>query len=528
MNRMSGIKSFLCSKLLPLLLLLVVSLEVRAAPVTVRILHFNDFHGFANPLQQKNDIAVTGGAARLAEAIRRNRDVPGLLLAAGDIIQGDSWANLFRGRSSIELMNLLGVDAMSLGNHEFDFGQSQLLLLIADARFPLLAANLRGLPPVKGKTSFVRNNIRVAVIGLVTDDTPYSSHPRNTVGLSFEPPVKAARREIAEMIGKTDLIVLLTHLGHEQDLSLARMLCGSAGPVTVPLLIAGGHSHTRVEHPVKIGNCTVVQAWEHGKALGVVDYTFDNGVLLSVAGRLEEIGPSLKDGRSDVAALVGKYNREADSTLDREVANAAVDLVQQGIREQETNLGNLVADLVRETTGVQVAIINSGTLRTGINAGIVTARQVYATMPFDNYLVAVRMSGRQLLDTLEHGVSAVEKGEGRFPQVSGIRFSFRRDRPAGSRIISVHINEMPIEPDREYTVATLDFIAAGGDGYAAFGEAIRSAGDFTETGAAMRSSRLVYNDPGRFLRDIFIDSVSKRAPIESRVEGRIVEVNETK
>jgi 2',3'-cyclic-nucleotide 2'-phosphodiesterase (5'-nucleotidase family) len=210
--------------------------------------------------------------------------------------------------------------------------------------------------------------------------------------------------------------------------------------------------------------------------------------------------------------------------LDQKAGVSAVDLIQEGIRQQETNLGNLVADIVRTTTGAQAAIINGGSVRTGLAQGEIKYRQIYSALPFNNYLVAVTLSGRQLLQTLEHGVSGVERGEGRFPQISGMSFSFDRRLPVGQRVLSALIGGKPVDPVQEYTVATLDFIAAGGDGYTAFGEAIRSGGDFVEVGGAMRSSRLVYNDPGQFLRDVVLDYLAQKSPVSPALEGRIVEI----
>lgn len=523
MNRSSA-KQTMIRYLFCTLLGLALAAEVFATPVTIRIMHFNDFHGFANPVRQNRDTAPLGGAARLAEVIRQHQEVPGLLLAAGDMVQGDAWANMFQGRSSIELLNLLKVDAMALGNHEFDFGQEQLLRLIAAARFPVLGANLGGLPTIAPRAAFVRNGLRITVIGLTTDDTPKSSHPRNTTGLTFASPLETARRQIKETAPESDLIVLLTHIGHNHDRTLAEALCGPESSMPVPVLIVGGHTHTRVDQPVTTGNCTVAQAWEYGKTLGIVDYTFDAGRPQSVAGRLVEIGQEQGAGLPQVAELVERYNRAAETALGRTVGTVAADLIQKGVRLRETSMGNLVADLVRETTAAQVAIINGGSIRTGLPAGALTARQVYAALPFDNYLVAVRMSGRQLLEALEHGVSAVEHEEGRFPQVSGIRFTFRRDRPPGERVVSALVNAVPIDPDREYTVATLDFLAAGGDGYASFGKAVRAGADFGDSGGALQSSRLVYNDPGKYLRDILIEAAGKRSPLTSAVDGRITEL----
>jgi 5'-nucleotidase / UDP-sugar diphosphatase len=121
------------------------------------------------------------------------------------------------------------------------------------------------------------------------------------------------------------------------------------------------------------------------------------------------------------------------------------------------------------------------------------------------------------------GVSGVERGEGRFPQVSGLSFVFDSRRPVGQRIVSVTVGGHPLDRQQEYTVATLDFMASGGDGYTAFGEAIRSGGDYSEVGGAMRSSRLAYNDPGQFLRDAVLDALATGSPVAPVVQGRIVE-----
>ena len=473
-------------------ILLFVCISAEAAPRTVRILHINDFHGFANPVVASSTAPPIGGAAFLATKVAELKaDGNALFLSAGDLVQGDSWVNLSQGRASIELMNLMGLDATCLGNHEFDFGMAALKQRISEARFPMLAANLYSMPEVSASRLFERNGLKISVIGIVTDETPQSSHPRNTVGLKFASPVETARKQIAAASPDTDLIVLLTHLGHEVDRKLAESLCTGTEALALSVVVVGGHSHTRVEKPVQIGNCYVLQAWEYGKVLGVADISIEDRKIVKIDGRLLEIKPSEVKPLPEVQSLVDRYNKEVTAILGRQVGSSDVDLVQQGVRQQETNFGDLIADIVRKETGAQAALINGGSIRTGIPKGPITARQVYASIPFNNYLVAVRMTGAQLLETLEHGVSGIENGEGRFPQVSGIRFAFDPTRPVGKRILSVSVDGKPLDTSKEYTVATLDFIAAGGDGYTAFGKAIRSSGDFSEVAGAMKSSRLV-------------------------------------
>ncbi len=500
--------------------------DANVAPVTIfRIYHFNDFHGFANPVQSGSNKREQGGVAWLAARLQQLRmEQPGLLLAAGDMIQGETWTNFSQGYSTLALLNQLHLDAMVVGNHEFDFGQKVLKQRISEALFPVLAANVKGMPELKSLASFDRGGGRVAVIGLVTDDVPLTSHPRNAVGLQFSPPVQTAREEIGMLDVKTDLIVLLTHIGHEQDLALADNLCQGAASLQRPILIVGGHSHTQVDSPVRIGNCAVVQAGDHGRFLGVVDVRIERGTMVAATGHLEAIAPTMGAADAEVTAIVARYNTQIDVILNQKAGSSEVDLVQEGGRQQETNFGNLVADIVRASTGAQAAIVNGGSLRTGVGKGEISYRQIYSALPFNNYLVAIKMSGRLLLQTLEHGVSGVERGEGRFPQLSGITMSFDRRRSVGQRIMSATIGGQPIDPEQEYTVATLDFIAAGGDGYTAFGEAIRSGGDFVEVGGAMRSSRLVYNDPSQFLRDVALDFLARKSPVSPSVEGRIIEI----
>jgi 5'-nucleotidase / UDP-sugar diphosphatase len=509
---------------LSLLLLLTLSATAYGAPASFRVYYVNDFHGFANSSQPPGTHDQQGGAAWLAARLFALRaEQPGLFLAAGDMIQGDTWTNFSQGHSAIDLLNALHLDAMVTGNHEYDFGQDVLKQRVREAQFPVLAANVSGLAEVRPQVNFSLPAGKVAVVGLVTDDTPQSSHPRNTTGLTFVAPETAAREQIGARDKDVSLVVLLTHIGHEQDLALAANLCTGGAPVNVPILIVGGHSHTVVETPVRIGDCAVVQAGDHGRFLGLVDVTVEQGKMVAANGRLEKIASSAGAADLQTAALVDRYNVQVDRILKEKAGFATVDLIQEGARQQETNLGNLVADIVRKTTGAQAAMVNGGSLRVGISKGEITMRQIYATLPFNNYLVAVKMSGKLLIQALEHGVSGVERGEGRFPQISGMSFVFDRRLPPGQRIESVTIGGQPVDANHEYTVATLDFMASGGDGYTAFGQAIKSGGDFAEVGGAMRSSRLVYNDPGQFLRDVVLDALAKESPVAPLVEGRIVE-----
>ena len=498
-----------------LVLIIFLAAPAGAREASLRLLYVNDFHGFAEPYQPLGATELLGGAAYLAGAVDRLRNGrPTLLLAAGDMIQGNNWANLFQGKSSLELMNAMRFDAMVLGNHEFDYGQQVLQQRLKEARFPVLGANVRGLPLLKPYVIKVLQGVRVAIIGVVTADTPTSTHPRNVAGLKFSPPDAAVARCLKELRGQADLVVVLSHIGYSEDRALAQKVPGID-------VIIGGHSHTRLEAPVVVNHTIIGQAWEHAKALGVLDLDLKDGKIVKYEGHLEEIKPSPGGADKEVQQMVRKYSQEVDARLDRNVGETAVDLDGEQTRLKETNLGDLVADVMRAATGAEAALINGGSIRTGIHRGPIKAKEVYAALPFDNYLVAIRLTGRQLREALEHGVSGLEEKAGRFPQVSGLTFTFSRTAPVGNRVKDITVNGKPLDPGQEYVVATNDFLAAGGDGYRAFGAALGAGEGYRKQGGALTSKNLVYVNPGAWLRDLVIDYLKSNQKISPRVEGRI-------
>ncbi len=491
---------------------------VAAGEVTLRILYLNDFHGFAEPYKPLGSEEALGGMTYLAARVKALRqEKPSLLLAAGDMIQGDNWANLFQSRSVIELMNAMKFDAMVLGNHEFDFGQAVLKKRLAEARFPVLAANVQGVKGVKPYIIKKVAGVKVAVVGLTTPDTAVSTHPRNVVGLKFLTPEETLPKYLQKLKGQADIVILLTHLGYAEDRELAAKFPSVA-------LIVGGHSHTKLLEPTVIGQTVVVQAWEHAKALGVIDLTIKDGKVLKADGRLEDIKPVAGGEDPPTLKIVKKYQAKVDAVLNEKIGVALVDLDAEKARTAETRLGNLIADIIRARAGAEAAIINGGGVRTSINKGEITRKQVYAVLPFDNYIVAIRLNGRQLKETLEHAVSARETYAGRFPQVSGLTFTYNPAAPPGSRIREVTVGGQPLDLDKTYTVATNDFLAAGGDGFTAFGEAIRAGKDFAVTGGMLKSARLVFNDPGTWIRDVVIDYIKAKKEVTAELEGRIKEV----
>jgi 5'-nucleotidase/UDP-sugar diphosphatase len=492
--------------------------EVLSQTTEIRILHLNDFHGFAEPYRPFGSSELLGGIAYLAaKAKELRKEKPTLLLAAGDMIQGHNWANLSQGESVIELMNAMGFDAMVVGNHEFDFGSEALKKRIAEARFPILGANVEGLQALKPFIVKELSGIKVAIVGLVTSETPISTHPRNVAGFRFLPVEEVSARYIQELKGRADLILFLTHLGHAADRILAEKVEGID-------VIVGGHSHTKVAKPVRLGQTLIVQAWEHGKALGVLDLKIQDGKIAGFDGHLEEIRPKAGGEDPTIQAIVEKYRKRAEAVLETPIGEAEVDLDGENVRRRETNLGNLIADIVRAACKAEAAIINGGGIRMSIAKGTIRVKDIHSVLPFDNYIVAIGLTGRQIVEALEHGVSGLEENEGRFPQVSGLSFRYSPSEKKGRRIKEVQIAGQPLDPNREYAVATHDFLAAGGDGYKAFGEAIRSSRDFETIGGLMKGEKILSSDSGRWLRDVVVEYIRGQGRIAPKVEGRIQEV----
>ncbi len=481
----------------------------------IRILHVNDFHGFAEPHKPLGSQELLGGAAYLSAAVNRLRgERPTLLVAGGDMIQGHTWANLSKGESSIELMNAMKFDVMVVGNHEFDFGQEVLKKRISEAIFPVLAANVYGMEALKPYAVKEVGGVKVGFLGVVAEDTPVLTHPTNVTGLRFASVQETVEKYLPEVRAKSDIVVVLSHIGYPADRLLAEKVKGID-------IIIGAHSHTKVVDPPRIGDTLIVQAWEHAKALGVLDIAFEGGRIKSAKGALEDIKPVEGLGDKAVEAIVLKYKQVVDATLNQVIGTADVDLDAENIRRRETNLGNLIADIIRDVSNADAALINSGAIRTSIRKGEIRAKDIYSVVPFDNYVVAIRVKGGQIREALEHGYSAVEKGVGGFPQVSGILLKYDLSMPPGSRITEIRVKGRPLDPDEEYTVATIDFIASGGDGYKAFGDAITSSRDYAVIGGAMKGEKVVYSDPGTWLRDTVIRWIQSRKSVSPQVEGRM-------
>jgi len=260
-------------------LAILVSLSVALGDCYLTVLHFNDFHGYLQP-KEKGDGSV-GGIARIATLADETREwndahgVTTLLLEAGDILQGTPLSTVYQGEPDVKCLNEMGLDAMCIGNHEFDFGQDNFQKLAALAKFPILAANIyvekTGQRLVAPFAFFdLADGTKAAAFGLTTPETVVQTSPKNVADLRFTDPFAEAKAVVAELLKQTGFVIAVTHLGHEEDLKLA------AAVPDIDLII-GGHSHTKVEPPVRVGKTIVCQAESYGLYLGQVDMFVSHG-----------------------------------------------------------------------------------------------------------------------------------------------------------------------------------------------------------------------------------------------------------
>ncbi len=487
-----------------------------ASAYDLTILHTNDFHarfepisGSDGPCAAEENVAgeCFGGTARLVNAIAdaRTRSENTLLVDGGDQFQGTLFYTYYKGKMAAEMMNMLGYDGMTVGNHEFDDGPEVLSEFVDAIEFPILMSNadVSAEPLLADKlaksTVVEQGGERIGLIGLTPEDTDELAAPGPNV--TFSDPIAAVQGEVGRLTAEgVTKIVVLSHSGYRVDLAVAE---GTTG-VDV---IVGGHTNTLLgamegaegPYPTMVGNTAVVQAYAYGKYLGELNVTFDDaGVVTEASGAPILVDAAVAEDEATVARIA-----ELALPLD-EIRNEVVARTDQPIdgnrdvcRAQVCEMGILIADAMLDRVkdqGVEVAIANSGGIRASIDAGEVTMGEVLTVLPFQNTLSTFRVDGATLLAALENGVSQVEEGAGRFPQVSGLTFAFDAAAEPGSRVSDVMVGGAALDPAKMYGVVSNNYVRNGGDGYEMFKTAA-DAYDYGPDLADVTAEYLVENGP---------------------------------
>jgi 5'-nucleotidase/UDP-sugar diphosphatase len=432
--------------------------------VQFTILSFNDVYEIVP------DAAGRGGFASMQTLLNEQRKLSDhhITTVNGDFLSPCILSIFDRGAHRIDLFNQLGVDLVVLGNHEFDFGPDVVKDRIKESNFLWLTANAFGLDgsPFTGNTqTFIADveGVKVGFFGLITPETPELSSTEKKV--CFSPLTYTARHMVEKLKEQgVDVIVALTHLLFSEDQQLAK---------EVPEIdvILGGHDHDPITW--YDDRTFIHKSGQNAYYLARIDLfiekdTETNKVMVFPSWNLL-LNKNVKP-EPIVGASVAKYIEQLDRFTSEELAITKVpmDSLYSNTRTKETVLGNLIADAVRIACDAEVAIISSGIIRGNKyyrKDAPITMKNLYEEMPFGNVNVAVEISGDAIWRALENGLSQYEGKAGRFPQVSGICYIFDDTRPAGARLISVEVAGAPIDKNRLYKVATVDYMYHGGDGY---------------------------------------------------------------
>ncbi|SDZ96908.1 bifunctional metallophosphatase/5'-nucleotidase [Rubrimonas cliftonensis] len=507
------------------------------AEFTLHILHINDLHSRIEPITKFGSTCDAetdakgdcfGGVARVAAKIAELRAAlagqPVLMLDAGDQFQGSLFYTTYKGAAEAEFMATIGFDAMALGNHEFDDGPAGLAAFLDRVSFPVVSGNIdvSAEPGLAGRVApYVLLEVggeTVAIVSAVAADTPETSSPGPRIPFRDE---VAALTETVERLRAEgrDKIIALTHVGLRKDMEIAAQVPGIDA-------IVGGHSHTLLSntvdgaepYPVTVSGedgraVPIVQAEAYSKYVGHLTLVFDDaGDVTSATGDTIVLDASVTPDPA-IAARVAAMREPIEALMSEVVAEttAPVDGDRGSCRAGVCEMGVLVAEAMLDRVrgqGVQIAIQNGGGLRASIDAGEVTMGEVLTVLPFQNTLATFRIRGDHILAALENGLSQVEDGAGRFPQVAGMTYVWNPQAAPGSRVVSASVltpeGPQPLDPQETYGVVSNDYMRRGGDGYAMFRDAAIDPYDF---------------GPG--LELVLADYLAANSPYAPTTDGRI-------
>ncbi|EGI9350365.1 bifunctional UDP-sugar hydrolase/5'-nucleotidase [Salmonella enterica] len=473
----------------------------------ITILHTNDYHGHF----WRSEYGEYGLAAQktLVDSIRKEVAQEGgsvLLLSGGDINTGGPESDLQDAEPDFRGMNLIGYDAMAVGNHEFDNPLTVLRQQEKWAKFPFLSANIyqksTGERLFKPWAIFTRQDIKIAVIGLTTDDTAKIGNPEYFTDIEFRKPAEEAKVVIQElnMNEKPDVIIATTHMGHYDngdhgsnapgDVEMARSL-----PAGSLAMIVGGHSQDPVcmasENkkqvnyvpgtpcaPDKQNGIWIVQAHEWGKYVGRADFEFRNGEMKMVNYQLIPVNLKKKvtwdNGKSErvlytpeiaenpqMLLLLTPFQNKGKAQLEVKIGsvNGLLEGDRSKVRFVQTNMGRVILAAQIARTGADFGVMSGGGIRDSIEAGDITYKSVLKVQPFGNIVVYADMSGKEVVDYLT-AVAQMKPDSGAYPQFANVSFVAKE-----GKLTELKIKGEPVDPAKTYRMATLSFNATGGDGY---------------------------------------------------------------
>ena len=465
------------------------------ADFNLTILHTNDFHARFEPINKYDsscDVTTNdegkcfGGSARMATAISdaRGRHENTILVDGGDQFQGTLFYTYYKGALAAKMMNKMGYDGMTVGNHEFDDGPEVLRGFMDALNFPILMSNAdvtgeKYLSGVMRKSAVIeRGGEKIGLIGLTPQNTDELASPGKYI--VFYDPVDGVQTQVNLLQDQgVNKIVVLSHSGYLVDQRVAAETTGVD-------VIVGGHSNTYLHsddedaagpYPTMVGDTAIVQAYAYGKFLGELSVVFDDeGNLVSATGAPQLLDAGVAEDES-IKARIAEAAIPLDNIRNEIVGEAveAIDGSSATCRAGPCAMGIAMAEAMLERVkdqGIQIALTNGGGVRSGIDMGQITKGEVLTVAPFQNTMSTFRISGAQVLEALENGFSKIGEDAGRFPQVAGMTVTYDASAEPGSRVRGVMIAGAPLDPEKMYGAVSNNYLRGGGDGYTTFLDAV--------------------------------------------------------
>ena len=452
-----------------------------------------------------------GGFAKLATVVKQEKAGAehSIFVHSGDAYSPSLLSGMLKGKQIVDMLNAVGLDYMVLGNHEWDFGVDVLRERIWESNFPILASNAvdaDGLP-IDGtvRTAMVSvGSFRVGIMGLITTDTKVISNAGTD---EFLPVLATAKALAKELKGQgANLIVALTHIDVLEDQKLI-----DSGIVDVLL---SGHDHYSISWDN--GRSVWMESGEDSEKVGVMDvkmtsYEKSGKKRFKWEADMRMVDTLNVSEDATVAAKVKAYKDRLSKELDIKIGKTVTELDsrKKTVRTEEAAIGNLIADAMREGVDADIGFANGGGIRANkiYEPGTsLTRGDILTELPFGNVVVKLGLNGAQIWEALENGVSKVENGAGRFPQVSGMSFVWNPKAKGGARIVSAKIGGQPLNKGRTYTVATNNYAAGGGDGYKVF----------------KKGKVLIDASGATLLASMVMSYIKTKGSVSPKVEGRIV------
>ncbi|HEX6594977.1 MAG TPA: 5'-nucleotidase C-terminal domain-containing protein [Bacillota bacterium] len=515
---------------------------------TLSIMHMNDTHAHLDPMPKM----VTA-----VKEVRKEKP-EALLLHAGDVFSGTLYFNEFKGQADLALMNLMDVDAMVFGNHEFDLGdreggQQSLAKFVEGAHFPLLSTNIdfsndpymsalvspeQVVENPEDGTSYQHivkevDGEKIGIFGLTTEDTIDISSPVHVAFNNYQ----EAAEEAVQLFEQQDIdkIIAVTHMGYDSNPAVGNdLLLAQIEGIDV---IVGGHSHTKLEQPVVVKQdangqekdpTVIVQAGQYAEYLGTLDVAFDDeGVVVRYAGGLLEVDAYAED--EEAVEVLQPYkdkvnhvmNEKSGATALKELTNPRQSQPgDDSVRANETELGNLVTDAMltkaqEKFPETVIAFQNGGGIRAPIAKGEMTIGEIISVLPFGNDPVIATLTGAEIKEILEHSVHLAPSEHGGFLHVSGMRMTYDSSKEAGNRVQTMEVKQgeqyVPIESDQQYQITTNGFTGQGGDGFETFAKAY-------EEGRIKDIGEIDWQQ----LRDYMVEDLGGK--VDPEREGRIIDL----